>query len=133
MRHKRNVASSCDDDDAALLNAAITSVARERSELTNTVARQVDLLQQDVHRVGLVCPRYPWRHRIVARAVLDATDTRFLRCNTLPALGEAWAGCDPCDLLFCGQCVSNCTGGGDLGPAHPCSVGGSGAHSAVRR
>ena len=47
------VASTYDDDDDALLNAAITSVAQERSELANTVAHQVDQQQQEVHRVSL--------------------------------------------------------------------------------
>ena len=66
--HKQKAAPSFDDHDDALLNAAITSVAQERSELANTVSRQVDQLQQEVHRVGLVCPRHPGRHRVVARA-----------------------------------------------------------------
>ena len=74
----------------ALLNAAITSVAEERSELANTFARQVDQLQQDVCRVGLVCPRHPWRHRAVAPSQTPLI--RCLRCNTLPARGEAWVG-----------------------------------------
>ena len=38
MRRKPNIAPTYDDDDDALLNAAITSVAQERSELANTVA-----------------------------------------------------------------------------------------------
>ena len=127
VRRKRNIAATNDDEDDALLGAAIISATQERSELANSVAHQVEQLQQDVQRVGLVCPRHPKRHAIVARAVLDATDTRCLGCNTLPALGEAWAGCAPCDFLFCGRCVSDYKGGGDLGPAHPCCAGGSGA------
>ena len=86
--HRQKVASTLDDDDDDLLNAAITSVAQERNELANTVSRQVDDLQRIVRRVGLVCPRPPGRHHVVARAVTDATDTRCLRCNTLPAVGE---------------------------------------------
>ena len=77
-----------DDDDDALLNAAIISATQERSVLANTVAHQVEQPQQEVHRVGLVCPRYPRRHDTVARAVLDATDTRCLRCNTYPRLAK---------------------------------------------
>ena len=131
VRRKRNIASTNDDDDDALLNAAIFSATQERSELANTVAHQVEQRQQEVRRVGLVCPRHPRRYGIVARAVLDATDTRCLRCNTLPARGEAWAGWAPCDFLFCGRCVSNNSGLGDLGSVHPCCAGGSGAHLAV--
>ena len=131
VRRKRSIAATNDDEDDALLNAAIISATQERSELANTVAHQVEQLQQDVQRVGLVCPRHPKRHVIVARAVLDATDTRCLRCNTLPALGEAWAGCAPCCFLFCGRCVADYKGGGDLGPAQPCCAGGSGAHLAA--
>ena len=56
VRRKRNIASTSDDDDDALLNAAIISATQERSELANTVAHQVEQLQQEVHRVGLVCP-----------------------------------------------------------------------------
>ena len=130
VRRKRNIVATNDDEDDAL-NAAIISATQERSELANTIAHQVEQLQQEVHRVGLVCPRHPKRHGIVARAVLDATDTRCLRCNTLPALGEAWAGCAPCDFLSCGRCVSNYSGGGVPGPVHPCCAGGSGAHHAA--
>ena len=119
----KKAASSFDDDEDALLNAAITSVAQERSELANTVAS--DELQHVVRRVGLVCPRYPGRHPVVARAVTDATRIRCLRCNTLPALGEVWAGCVPRHFLFCWQCASNYAGGSDFGPAHPCCARGS--------
>ena len=127
VRRKRNIAATIDDDDDALLNGAMESAAQERNELANAVVPQVEQLHREVHRVGLVCPRHPERHAIVARAMLDATDVRCLRCNILPALGEAWAGCAPCDFLFCGKCVSTYKGGGDLGPAHLCCTAGSDA------
>ena len=114
--HRQNVAS-LDENDCTLLNSVITSVAQAGSEFANTVSHQVVELQHVVRRVGLVCPRHPGRHRVVARAVTHATDTRCLRRNTLPALGEVWAGCSPCDFLFCWQRVANYTGGGDHGHA----------------
>ena len=128
VRRKRNIAATIDDDDDALLNAAMESAAQERNELANAVVHQVEHLHREVHRVGLVCPRHPERHAIVARAMLDATDVRCLRCNILPALGEAWASCVPCGFLFCGNCVSTYKGGGDRGPAaHLCCTAGSDA------
>ena len=128
VRRKRNIAATIDDDDDALLNAAMESAAQERNELASAVGHQVEQLHREVHRVGLVCPRHPERHAIVARAMLDATDVRCLRCNVLPALGEAWASCVPCGFLFCGNCVSTYKGGGERGPAaHLCCTAGSDA------
>ena len=114
VRRKRNIAATIDDDDDALLNAAMVSATQERNELANAVVHQVEQLHREVHRVGLVCPRHPERHAMVARAMLDATATRCLRCNILPALGEAWASCVPCGFFFCGRCVSNYKGGAIL-------------------
>ena len=124
VRRKRNIAATIDDDDDALLNAAWS---RPRRNATSSPTPCTPGLHREVHRVGLVCPRHPERHAIVARAMLDATDVRCLRCNILPALGEAWASCVPCGFLFCGKCVSTYKRGGDLGPAHLCCTAGSDA------
>ena len=110
VRRKRNIAANIDDDNDTLLNAAMETAAQERNELANAVVLQVEQLHREVHRVGLVCPRHPEQHAIVARAMLDATDVRCMRCNILPALGEAWASCVPCGFLFCGKCVSTYKG-----------------------
>ena len=67
-RQRQKAAPTFDDDDEALLNAAIPSVAQEGSELPNTVSHQVVELQHVVRRVGLVCLRHPGRHHVVVRA-----------------------------------------------------------------